>query len=77
MKEFEDENINMTQTLKFVVRMKKTWEEMLVIPFPNDKFLTLPKLKEFADDNFKFVENWKKVLITGRKHCGKGRYCSL
>ena len=28
-------------------------------PFPKTKFWTLPNL-EFADDNFKFVENGKK-----------------
>ena len=35
----------------------------------------LSKLKEFADDNFKFEENGK-VIKTGRKHCGKRRNCS-
>ena len=34
------------------------------------------KLKEFADDNFKFDENGK-VIQTGRKQCGKRRNCSL
>ena len=28
--------------------------------FPNDKFLESSKLKEFADDNFKFDENGRK-----------------
>ena len=31
------------------------------------------KLKKFADDNFKLEEKWKKVIQTGRKHCGKRR----
>ena len=35
------------------------------------------KLKEFADDNFKFGEKWKQSIQTGRKHCGKRRNCSL
>ena len=29
-------------------------------PFPNDKFQT-PKLKEFADDNYKCVGNGRKL----------------
>ena len=29
-------------------------------PFPNDKFLDSSKLKQFADDNFKFDENGRK-----------------
>ena len=37
-------------------------------PFPNDKFQTLPKPEEFADDNFKFDENGGKVIQMGRKH---------
>ena len=36
-------------------------------PFPKDKILDSSKLKEFADDNFKFGEN-DKVLKTRRKH---------
>ena len=34
------------------------------------------KLKEIADDNFKFDGNGRKVLQTGRKHRGKVRNCS-
>ena len=33
---------------------------LLVNPFPNDKFWILPKLKEFAADNFKSEENGGK-----------------
>ena len=29
-------------------------------PLPDDKFLDSSKLKEFADDNFKFEENGRK-----------------
>ena len=32
--------------------------------------------KEFADDNYKFDENGRIVLQTGRKHCGQRRNCS-
>ena len=42
-------------------------------PFPNDKFQTLPK----EEDNLTIGENGRKVLQTGRKHCGKRRNCSL
>ena len=44
-------------------------------PFPNDKFKT-SKLKEFADDNFRFNENGR-VFEMVRKHCAKRRNCSL
>ena len=30
-------------------------------PFPNNKFLYSSKLKEFADDSFKFDENGRKL----------------
>ena len=49
----------------------------MFISFPNDKILDSSKLKEFADDNSKFDEKGKKVLQTGRKHCGKRENCSL
>ena len=44
--------------------------------FPNDKFLDSSKLKEFADDNFKFNE-FSDVLQTVRKQCRMMRNCSL
>ena len=38
---------------------------------PNDKILESSKLKkEFADDNFEFDENGRKLSKWGRKHCG-------
>ena len=33
---------------------------ILLNPFQNDKILDSSKLKEFADDNFKFNENGRK-----------------
>ena len=45
--------------------------------FPKHQILDSSKLKEFADNYFKFDENGKKVLQTGRKYCGKRRNCSL
>ena len=47
------------------------------IPLPDDKILDSSKPKEFADDDFKFDENARKLSKTGRKHCGKSRNCSL
>ena len=47
-------------------------------PFQNGQILDSSKLKEFADDNFKFDKKKRqKVLQAGRKHCGKRRNCSL
>jgi hypothetical protein len=42
-----------------------------VWPITSRQILDSSKLKEFADDNFKFDENGKKAIQTGRKHCGK------
>ena len=41
------------------------------------QMLDSPKLKELADDNFKFDENGRKSIQMGGKHCGKRRNCSL
>ena len=40
-------------------------------PITRRQILDSSKLKEFADDKFKFDKNWQKVIQTGRKHCGK------
>ena len=42
------------------------------IPFRNDKFQTLPKLKDFADNNFKFDENGTKFSKRVENTVGKG-----
>ena len=34
------------------------------------------KLKELADDNFRFDENSTKSIQMGRKYCGKRKNCS-
>ena len=44
-------------------------------PITTRQILHSSKLKEFADDNFKFDENGR-VIQMGRKHCGKRRNCS-
>ena len=41
-------------------------------PFPNDKFLDSSKLKESADDNFKFDENGSKFSKRVENNVGKG-----
>ena len=40
--------------------------------FPNDKFLDSSKLKEFADDNFKFDENDRKFSKLVKNTVRKG-----
>ena len=40
-------------------------------PFLNDKNLDSSKLKEFADDNYKFDENGIKFPKKGGQHCGE------
>ena len=49
----------------------------LINPFPNDKNLDFPKLKEFADDNFRLYENGRKSSRGVKKKIGKRRNCSL
>ena len=41
-------------------------------PLPEDKFLDSSKLKEFADDNFKFEENGRKLSKQVGNTVGKG-----
>ena len=43
-----------------------------VNPLPDDKFLDSSKLKEFADDNFKFNENGRKLSKPVENTVGKG-----
>ena len=49
----------------------------LAKPFPKQQILDTSKPKEVADDNFKFDENGKNVIRTGKKHSGKRRNRSL
>ena len=46
-------------------------------PITRQQILDSSKLKEFADDIFKFDENGRKLFKMGRKHFGKRRNCSL
>ena len=41
-------------------------------PFPNNKLLDASKLKEFADDNFKLIENGRKLSKQVENTVGKG-----
>ena len=41
-------------------------------PFPNDKILDSSRLKDFADDNFKFDENGRKFSKRVENTVGKG-----
>ena len=41
-------------------------------PLPNNKILDSSKLKEFADDNFKFDENGSKLSKLVENSVGKG-----
>ena len=46
-------------------------------PFPKRQLIDSSKLKEFADDNFKFEEKWHKVSKRIENTVGKKRNCSL
>ena len=61
-----------------------TWAETFLHfkPFPKPQILDSSKLKEFADDNFRFDENdrkfSRKFSKQVKKHCGeKRKNCSL
>ena len=41
-------------------------------PLPDDKILDSSKLKDFADDSFKFDENSRKLFKTVENTVGKG-----
>ena len=45
-------------------------------PFPKDKSLDSSKLKEFADDSFKFHENGRKFSKWVENTVGKGEIAS-
>ena len=46
---------------------------MWLSPFPKREILDSSKLKEFADDNFKFDENSRKVSKRVENTVGKGK----
>ena len=54
--------------ISFLERKK----ENLINSLPDDKFLDSSKLKEFADNNFKFDENGRKLSKRIENAVGKG-----
>ena len=53
----------------------KSWQPTFspfVNPLPDDKILDWSKLKQFADDNFKFEENDRKLSKRVENTVGKG-----
>ena len=50
----------------------KTVKYNYFFPSPDDKILDSSKLKEFADGNFKFVENGRKLSKRVENTVGKG-----
>ena len=66
----------MTQKLKFVLErvenVGKAGFDSIFNPLQDNKFLDSSKLKEFADDNFKFEENGSKLSKWTENTVGKG-----
>ena len=44
----------------------------MINPLPDDKFYDSSKLKEFADNNFKFYENGRNLSKRVENNVGKG-----
>ena len=53
------------------LKIRSSWSEY-INPFPNDTILDSFKLKEFADDNFKFGKNGRKLSKLVENTVGKG-----
>ena len=67
--------------MELVIRHHQTYEPYSdkrgLNPFPNDKFFgDSYKLKEFADDSFKFDENGRKFFKWVEKKLWERRNCS-
>ena len=56
-----------------VVTLTFTARDYAFNPFLNNKCLESSKLKEFADDNFKFDENGRKISKRVENTVGKGK----
>ena len=52
-------------------------EKFNQIPIIRQQILDASKLKEFADNNFKFEENGSKLSRWVEQHCEKRRNCLL
>ena len=57
------QTVSITTSLKFVVQKGE--------PFPRRQILESSKLREFADDNFRFDENVRKVSEPVKNTAGK------
>ena len=53
-----------------------TYVILSLVPFPNNKILDSSRIKEFKDDNFKFVENGRKLFKQVENTVGKGEIAS-
>ena len=54
------------------VAIHKVTQQVSINPLPNDKILDRSKLKQSADDNFKFHENSRKFSKRIENTVGKG-----
>ena len=54
------------------VSLRSQSDNLLLNPLPDDKFQTLPNRIKFADDNFKFDENGRKLSKWVENIVGKG-----
>ena len=64
-------NLDEVKPLSFGKELKyMTYES--INPLPDDKFLDASKLREFADDNFKFEENGINLSKQVENTVGKG-----
>ena len=57
---------------RYNVMHVNTYESCLFLPFPKQQILDSSKLKEFADNNFKFDENGRKITRRVENTVGKG-----
>ena len=56
----------------FVTNKMVCFKWFFFLPFPKRKILDSSKLKEFADNNFKFVKNGRKLSKRIENTVGKG-----
>ena len=68
----KEENAGYQHFLLFPQCFLKVSFSKSVNPFPNDKKSDYSKLKELADDNFKFNENGRKLSKQVENTVGKG-----
>ena len=63
--------------VKRILNINNSWPELFNFqnsfnPLPGDKMLDWSKLKQFADDNFRFDENSRKLSKWVENTVGKG-----